>query len=141
MANRKRKKKTGTGRKNAGKTPLEKKRLAFLRDVGKSLHWYLKWSVQSSIKEGRRGKHPWTGRIKSEKWDGYFDGLLTGLHIAMTGVGCVRIDQDSRKYKREYEKEVALWMSLQTQLKNELDLAYARVWKIREALEALDSAP
>jgi len=124
-----------------GKTLLEKRQLVFLRDVGKSLRWYLKWSVESSIKECRTGKHPWTGRIKSEKWDGYFDGLLTGLHLAETGVGCVKIDQQSRKYRREYEKEVALWENLQTQLKNELKLAYERVFRIRAALEDLDSAP
>ena len=130
-----------TGKKNKGKTALEKKQLAFLRDVGKSLRWYLKWSVETSIKEGRTGKHPWTGRIKSEKWDGYFDGLLTGLHLAESGVSCVRIDQDSAKYKREYADEIALWKSLQTQLSSELDLAYGRALKIKWALEALDSAP
>jgi hypothetical protein len=122
-------------------TPLEEKQLAFLRDVGKSLQWYLKWSLESSIEEGRTGKHPWAGRIRSEKWDGYFNGLETGLHAAISGVSCVKIDQTSPKYKREYEKEIALWNSLQTQLKKELELTYERVWGIRHALEALDSAP
>lgn len=123
------------------KTLLEKKQLAFLRDVGMSLRWYLKWSVDSFAKEGWTGKHPWKGRIKSEKWDGYVEGLLTGLHIAGTGVGCVKMDQGSRKYQREHEQEVALWNDLQTQLRDELKRADHRIRKIQDALESLDSTP
>jgi hypothetical protein len=109
--------------------------------VGGSLRWYLKWSVESFVKEGWTGKNPWQGRIKSARWGGYVEGLLVGLHIARTGVGCVKIDQHSRKYQREYQQEIALWESLQTQLRNELNRAEGRIRKIQDALESLDSAP
>jgi hypothetical protein len=132
-----------TTRACKGKTPLEKKQLAFLRDVGSSLRWYLKWSVDSFVKEGWTGKNPWQGRIRSEKWDGYVEGLLTGLHIAGTGIGCTRIDIDRSpsKYRREYDKEIALWNALKTQLRDELKQADHRIRKIQDALESLDSAP